>query len=142
MSTKNLAPAKTVRGKPAQYTLAVIEFKDGREITHCENIMSPDQFDALMEKGRGAGDLTCRAILDKAIQTLLTPSDSFELENATAANNALMQLLCENIEFQRLPGQTSAFGCDGTEAATLCFGISQLVQSCRGRLDKALEVAS
>lgn len=64
-----------------------------------------------------------------------------ELINAIHANNALMQLICENMEFQRRDSGASSFSdCEGSES--LCFGIFELVRGCRERLNKAIEVAS
>lgn len=81
-------------------------------------------------------DFIAAAIREKVAREAAPRFDKVELENATAANNALMQLLCENMEFQRTNSGASSFSGDG-EAGTLCFGIFQLVQACRERLAAA-----
>ena len=142
MSTKNPAPKKTVPGNPGEYTLAVIEFKDGHEITHCEEIMSPEQFSALMEKSLARGDSTGKAILQAAIRMMTAAADSCALENAVAANNAFMQLLAEHMELERHESGVSSFTGIEPEVGALCFGVFQLMQICRAKLNEAAEVAS
>ncbi len=71
---------------------------------------------------------------------MLDSSRPFELENAVATNNALLQLLAEHIELAHMedgPGSLRGIGRD-----PFLLGVSQLMEMCRKRLNRATEVES
>ena len=112
---------------------------------HSDIGISNEEWESACRASFALRDTTGKNFFGEAIREKLdraaAPVDSCELENATAANNALIQLLWEHIEFARLDSGGSNFT-GGGESETLCFGILQLVNSCRERLKKVTEVAS
>src|ERR1035441_10082875 len=93
-----------------QYALQLFEWTKGdpgKHITIGKIDISLEALGTLKENSKKAGDYACRGepiytkLLNIGLQAMLNAFPHFELENATAANNALLQLLCENIEFRR-----------------------------------------
>lgn len=125
----------------AHYALTLMEYRGDRKTVYGEIDIPTDIFKAMQKKAKAAGDPAFNDLLARGLAEMTKPVDSCELENSTSANNALMQLLVENIEFQRRDSNSSAFSA-GPGSETLCFGIFQLVSICRERLAKAMEVAS
>lgn len=127
---------------PNAACLAIFNREDGAMF---RILISEKEFDDLWRQSIQPGALTLPEFIAAAIREKVerdaAPLDSLELENATAANNALMQLLVENMEFCRQDSGASSFA-GGGESGTLCFGVFQLVDQCRTRLKKAMEGAS
>jgi hypothetical protein len=112
-----------------------------RPMTVGEVDISPENFDTLKRNSIKAGDYVYRGepvpdkLLKIGLKAMQNAFPACELENATAANNALLELLAEHMELERHDSGVSAF--TGTKAGPLCFGILQLVDMCRDRLNKA-----
>jgi len=132
------------------YSLHLIEWTKSDPMSQTilgEIDISREAFGTLKANSKRAGDYTYRGepiytnLLNIGLEAMLNAFPPAELENATNANNALMQLLVENIEFQGRDSGASSFA-GGKESESLRYGIFQLVASCRKRLAKAMEVAS
>jgi len=139
-------PAKTQSTAAVQkYRLSLMTWTEGNPsnpIVLGEIDVPTGDFEILQRDALKRGDAAFDQLLQVGYEAMVNAfNGKFELENATAANNALMQLLVENMDFQRRDSSASSFaGGEGSES--LCFGIFQLVRFCRERLAKALEVAS
>lgn len=125
-------PAKKV----PMYCLTLMEYRGDREMRYGEIEVATDVFQAMQKNVNADDDASFSKMLARGLAEMTKPVDSCALENAVAANNALAQLLAENMEFRRVNSGSSSF--DGMDvSATLCFGILQLVQLCRDRLNQA-----
>jgi len=86
------------------------------------------------------GQPTHEKLLKIGLKAMLDAFPPFELQNAVAANNALLQLLAEHIELAHMedgPGSLRGIG-----SGPFLIGISQLLAMCRQRLNRATEVES
>ena len=132
--------------KPAgvrHYALQLIAWEEGNGKHEVQGeIDVPGGDFKILERDSGKrGDAAFSELLKVGYEAMVAAFPNCELENATAAHNALLQLLCENMEFRRVsPGVSSFEG--GNGSGTLCHGVFKLVESCRDRLAKAMEVAS
>lgn len=63
--------------------------------------------------------------------------DFLALENAAAANSALMELLFDHMQLEGAAGQSSSFGGRSRESGTLLLGVSRLINMCRENLNKS-----
>jgi hypothetical protein len=124
------------------YALTVMEYRGDREM-RCGEIDIPTEiFQAMQKKANAADDTAFTELLARGLAEMTKPEDSCALENAVAANNALVQLLAEHMELERHDSGVSSFTGLEPEASTLCFGVFQLMQICRANLNAAAEVAA
>jgi hypothetical protein len=133
--------------KPAgerRYGLQLIAVDEGNGQTEVQGAtidVPAGDFEILERDSRKRGDAAFSKLLKVGYEAMVASFPGRELENATAANNALLQLLCEQIEYQRQNSRGSSFS-GGEESETLCFGLLKLVESSRERLTRAMEVAA
>lgn len=97
-------------------------------------------FEILQREAPDRDDEGFSKLLQIGYEAMVNAYPVFELENAAAANNALMQLLVENMEFRRKDSGASSFE-GGGESEKLCYGVFQLAQQCQERLTKSMGVA-
>jgi hypothetical protein len=89
------------------------------------------------KKANAADDAAFTELLNRGLAEMTKPVDPCALENAVAANSALMELLFDHMQLEGCSGQTSGFGGTGPESGTLLNGVLHLVWMCRERLNKA-----
>ena len=129
-------PAPT--GAVPKYFLSLIEDQgDGLEKICGEIDVTDLQFEILQKKSNLAHDPGFNKALKNALEMMIE-NDFCELENATAQSNALLQLLAEHMELDRMDTGISSFT-NGKESGPLTYGIFQLISRSQDRLTKAIK---
>ena len=129
------AAKKPAPANAPKYCLTLTEYGGDRE-QRCGEIEIPnDVFEAMQEKANAADDAAFDALLKRGLAEMAKPVEFCALENAVAANNALVQLLAEHIELERHDSGISSFS--GTDSGPMTFGLFQLMNICRERLNAA-----